>query len=167
MGATLYAPAEAGLQDPQALARAILALTGQGPGASGSFHLKLPVGFALADAAVLYTVPTGLRLSLDRVYWEVITSWSGGTNSAIGVSSSNAAYNTKGNLLGGAGGDIAAGLVSTGSPFKGTIGAKMIYSAGTTSCVVLVAADTVRFDRVVDIFTAGAGFVHIEGTLID
>lgn len=132
-----------------------------------AFHLKLPVGFALADAAVLFTVPTGKTISIVRCYWEVTTSFAGGTSSAIGVSSANAAYSTKGDILGGAAGDVAAMLVSTGSPYKGTLGPKMLMSAGTTSCVVLVAADVLRYDKVTSAFTSGAGFVHVDGFLVD
>lgn len=130
-------------------------------------HLKLPIGFGTADAATLYTIPTGKQLSIVRAYWEVTTSWTGGASSAIGVSSSNAAYNTKGNILGGAAGDVAALLVSTGGAYKGTLGPKILMSAGTTSCIVLVATDTIRFDQVTSTFTAGAGFVHIDGFLVD
>lgn len=132
-----------------------------------AFHLKLPIGFALADAAALFTVPTGKQVSIVRAYWEVTTSWAGGSSSAIGVSSANAAYNTKGDILGGSAGDVAAMLVSTGSPYKGTLGPKMLMSAGTTSCVVLVATDILRFDRVTSVFTSGAGFLHVDGFLVD
>lgn len=132
-----------------------------------SFHLKLPIAFGTADAATLFTVPTGYKISIVRCYWEVTTSFTGGASSAIGVSSANATYNTKGDILGGSAGDVAAMLVSTGSPYKGTLGPKMLMSAGTTSCVVLVAADILRFDRVTSIFTAGAGFVHVDGYLVD
>jgi hypothetical protein len=130
-------------------------------------HLKLPIAFGTADAATLFTVPSGLKLSLVRCYWEVTTTFAGGSSSAIGVSSANTAYSTKGDILGGASGDVAAMLVSTGSPYKGTLGPKILASAGTTSCVVLVAADILRFDRVTSAFTSGAGFVHVDGFLVD
>jgi hypothetical protein len=129
---------------------------------AGRFVLTFPVTFNTADAAVLYTVPAGVRVSVERAFWEPTTSWTGGTASAIGVSSSNTNYTTKGDLLGGATGDVAAGLVSTGAPFKGTIGAK----AATQGVIVLVAGDTIRFDRITSAFTAGAGNVHIPVTII-
>lgn len=112
--------------------------------------------FATADAAVLYTVPTGFRLLLDVPYHNVTTSWTGGTSSAIGCSSSNGGLSTKGDLLGGAGGDVAAGLLSTGAYAKGTVGAK-IGKPGA----VLIAAETVIFDRITSVFTAGASTIHI------
>jgi hypothetical protein len=115
--------------------------------------IKLPVDFTLADAAVLLTVPVGFRLQPTRPFWENTIAWTGGASSAIGLSSSNAAYNTKGDLLGGAGGDLTAAM---GVGFKGGVGTK-IASLGL---VVLVAGDTVRFDRVVSAYTAGAGFAH-------
>jgi hypothetical protein len=125
----------------------------------GRFTLTLTVGFANTDAQVLYTVPAGLRLSIERALWEVITPFTGGSSSAIGLSSSNASYNTKGDLLGGASGDVLAGLTAG---FKGTIGAK----AATQGVIVLVAGDTIRFDRIVSAFTAGAGFAHLPCTII-
>lgn len=130
----------------------------------GSFDLKIAIGFALADAAVLSTVPTGKRLLIEQAYWEVTTSWTGGTSSAIGISSDVAPHDTKGDILGGAGGDVAAALVSTGGATKqGTIGVS--YSAAP-KMVVLEAGSKIRFDRIVDAFTAGAGFAHLAGRLI-
>lgn len=128
----------------------------------GRFTLTLPIGFALADAAVLYTVPAGMRLALERGFWEILTSFTGGASSALGISSANANYNTKGDLLGGASGDVAAVMISTGNPFKGTIGAK----AATQGIIVLVAGDVIRLDRVTSAYTAGAGFAHFPATLI-
>lgn len=109
-----------------------------------------------ADAAVIYTVPTGFRLLLDVPFHNVTTSWTGGSSSAIGCSSSNAGLSTKGDLLGGAGGDVAAGLLSTGAYAKGTVGAK-IGKPGA----VLIAGETVIFDRITSAFTAGASTIHV------
>jgi hypothetical protein len=125
--------------------------------------LKIPISFANTDAQVLLTVPTGFRLRIQRAFWEVTVSWTGGASSAIGLSSSDAAYNTKGDLLGGASGDVAATLISSGSSiFVGTAGAK---TAGAAP-VVLVAGDTIRFDRITSAFTAGSGFAHVLGELV-
>jgi hypothetical protein len=118
--------------------------------------LVLPADFNKADAAVLYTVPVGFRLYLGIPFWEVGTSWTGGASSAIGLSSSNAGLSTKGDLLGGASGDVAAGLLSTGAFAKGTIGAKMGKPAA-----VLSAGETIKFDRITSAFTAGAGNAHV------
>jgi hypothetical protein len=131
-------------------------------------HLKLAVGFALADAAVLYTIPTlpnGIAaVELTSLFWEIGTSFAGGASSAIGVSSSNASYSTKGDLLGGATGDVAAGLLSTGLTYKGgTIGAKY----ASNGKIMLIAGDTIRFDRITSIFTAGQGYVHINCRYVD
>lgn len=142
---------------PPELARQLVALAAQ-----GAATLTFAVDFTVADAAILFTVPTGFRLSVGRAFWEPLVSFTGGASSAIGLSSSNANYNTKGDLLGGATGDVAAGLVSTGNPFKGTIGAK----AATQGLIILVAADTIRFDRITSVFTAGNGFAHVPCQLI-
>lgn len=122
--------------------------------------LKVAVGFGTADAATLFTVPTGFRLRPTRPFWEVTTPFSGGSSSAIGLSSSNAAYNTKGDLLGGAAGDLEAALTAG---MRGAIGAKV----ASLALVVLVATDTIRFDRIVSVYTAGAGFAHIPCELLE
>lgn len=121
-------------------------------------NLKLAVGFATANAAVLFTVPVGFRIRPTRPLWEVTTGWTGGASSAIGLSSSNAAFSTQGDLLGGAAGDLAATLITASpGPFVGAAGTKIAGAAP----VVLAAGDTVRFDRIVSAFTAGAGFAHL------
>ena len=113
------------------------------------------VTFATADAAVLYTAPAGFQLALGVPYQHVTTSWTGGTSSAIGSSSSASGLTTKGDLLGGAAGDVAAGLLSTGAYAKGTKGTD-IGSPGA----LLVGGDTILFDRITSVFTAGAGVNH-------
>ncbi len=128
-------------------------------------HLKLPISFATADAAVLFTVPTltngAVGLQIDSLFWEVTTSFTGGTTPSIGASSSNSNYNTKGDLLGAA---LTAALVSTGLTYKGnTLGGK--YSSNGK--IVLVAGDTIRFDRIADVFAAGAGFIHVNASYVD
>jgi len=137
--------------------------TGRWLRADSAVHLKLAIGFATADAAVLFTVPTGFRLELERLWWEITTNFTGGTSSAIGVSSATAPHETKGDLLGGAGGDVAATLAAANGNVGGTIGA----SFGSNGIVVLPAAAILRLDRIVDAFTAGAGFVHVLARLID
>lgn len=142
---------------PPALAAQLAALYAQ-----GAATLQFALDFTLADAAVLYTVPVGVRLSITRPFWEILTSWTGGTASAVGLSSSNANYNTKGDLLGGAAGDVAAVMIQTGNPFKGTAGAK----AATQGIIVLIGGDTIRFDRVTSAFTAGTGYAHVPCRLL-
>lgn len=146
-------------QNPAAFHELLLAANGgMLPGT-----LELDVAFGTADAAVLFTVPAGFRMLITKTYWEPSVAWTGGASSAIGLSSSNPGYATKGDLLGGAGGDVAAGLtVVAATPCKGTIGAKLA-SGGT---VVLIAGDTIRFDRIVSAFTAGAAKVHIHYQLV-
>lgn len=127
-------------------------------------HLKLPIAFGNADASVLFTVPTGLKLNVQKAYWEIGTSFTGGASSAIGVSSDDTDYSTKGDILGGASGDVAATLVSTGRKYKGgTIGAKF----GSNGIVTVGSGKILRYDQITSTFTAGAGFVHVDGFLID
>lgn len=125
--------------------------------------LKLPIAFGTADATALFTVPAAFNLLLLRAYWEVIASFTGGAG-AIGVSSNNAAFATKGDILGGATGDVAATLVQTGSPYKGgTLGAKF----GTNGLIALVPANIIRLDVQTAGFTAGNGFVHVAAQIIN
>jgi hypothetical protein len=119
-------------------------------------HLRLPISKDTADAQALFKLPDGVTLALERLWWEITTAFTGGTNAAIGASSDNASYNTKGNLLGGAGGDVLATLVQ-GKAIGGTVGAKF----GSNGVVVLVPGNVIRFDRIVDAFTAGAGYVNV------
>lgn len=122
----------------------------------GAVTVKTAIGHATADGAVLYTVPARHRLRLARAYWHVTTPFAGGSSSAIALDSSNAAYNTAGDLLGGASGDVEAGLTAG---FKGgTVGAKM----SSNQVVILEPGDTVRFQRVTSAFTSGAGFAVME-----
>ncbi len=123
---------------------------------TGICLLKLPVAFGTADAAVLYTVPAGHYLRVSRTWWNVQTSFTGGSSSAIGASSSNAAYNTKGDLQGGASGDLAAAV--TAGQRGGTIGAKF----GSNGVIILAPGDTIIFDRIASAFTAGAGYLMVE-----
>lgn len=124
----------------------------------GMVDLALAFTFATADAAVLFTMPVGARLWVARPYWEIATSMTGGSSSAIGLSSGQSPHNTKGDLLGGAAGDVAAGL--TAGVREGTIGADI--AAG----IILEAASTILFDRITSVFTAGAGNAHVQGLLL-
>lgn len=120
--------------------------------------LAFPIAFGTADAAVLGTLPSGVELLVVRSYWEITADFTGGTASAIGLSSSQSPHNTKGDLLGGGSGDVAAGL--TAGIKAGTIGADI--AAG----VLLVGGSTIRFDRITSAFTAGAGYAHVVAVVL-
>jgi hypothetical protein len=135
----------------------------------GAFELKMPIAFGTADAAILLTVPTGALLSFEEFFWQITADFTGGSSSAIGVSSSNkndaADFRTKGDLLGGATGDVAATLVaSSGSYARGTIGAD--WDSLAKRRTLWVPVETLRFDRITSAFTAGAGFVVATGNLL-
>ncbi len=126
----------------------------------GLWTLALPITFATADAAVLYTVPAGAVIQPVEFDWLVSTGFTGGASSAIGVSSgTKSGYTTKGDLLGGAAGDVAATLVVATTPNLGTIGAGFDTLAKRRK--VLTATDSLRFDRITSAFTAGAGNVNL------
>lgn len=127
---------------------------------AGIVTKKCPVSAQTPDGEVLFTVPDGHRLRLSRAYWHVTTDFTGGASSAIGLDSNNAAYSTPGDLLGGAGGDVAAGLTAG---FRGTAGAKV----GSAAPIILGPGDTVRFQRIASAFTAGAGFAVLEFVAVE
>ena len=129
--------------------------------------LAFAITYATADAATLYTMPTGAALKVEGLYWEVTTGFSGGSSSAIGVSTTKTSptnWSTKGDLLGGSGGDVAATLIA-GARIAGTIGTDMDTLAKVRGAL-WVAADVFRFDRITSAFTDGAGYVHVWGVLL-
>lgn len=143
----------------------LVATPGAGTGrwirADKSFTMKLPIGFATADAAVLHTVPAGFVLKLTaHPFWEITAAFTGGTDSSIGLSSSRTGYSTKGDLIAAT---LAAAL--TAGIRVGTIGDKL-DSLAEFHALVLEAAQTIRHDRIVDAFTAGAGFVCVPVTVL-
>jgi hypothetical protein len=113
-------------------------------------RIPLACSFETADAAILATAPTDFRGRVLRGDWGTpTTSFTGGSSSAIGLSSSRTGHTTKGDLHGAAGGNVAAAL-TTGGFRQGTLGATI--AAGT----FLEGGETVRFDRITSVFTAGA-----------
>lgn len=123
--------------------------------------LSFPITAAMADATVLYTMPTGAVLLVRRGYWGVTLNWTGGSSSTIGLSSGQSPHNTKGDLHGGAGGDGDATLVSAGGLFiEGTVGADV--AAG----IILKPTATILLDLITSNHTAGTGFAHIVGELL-
>ena len=134
----------------------------------GGCDLKIAITYATADAAALLTMQAGQRLAVERTAWEVTADFTGGSSSAIGLSSNKTSptnWSTKGDILGGAGGDVAATLVASGGFIPGTIGADMDTLTKTRG-LVLVSGNTINFDRITSAFTAGTGFVHIIGNLL-
>lgn len=126
-----------------------------------TFACKIPIDFSIADAAVLFTLP--IRARLVAAFWEITADWTGGSSSAIGLSSSKAPHNTKGDIHGGAAGDVAATLVASAGVVRGTQGLSI---TATPFVVVLEAADTIKFDRITSAFTAGTGYVHLEWRVV-
>lgn len=128
----------------------------------GAVDLALPIGHATADGAVLLTIPTGARFKLESAHWEVTTGFTGGSSSAIGVASSVSA--TAGDILGGSSGDVTATLGTAGIK-TGTIGTIMDTDA-ELHAQMYVAASNFTFERITSAYTAGAGYVHLVGTLL-
>ena len=123
--------------------------------------IRIAIDKDKADAAVLYKIEPGLRLLVEQIFWEITEAFTGGSSSAIGLSASRAPHTTKGDLLGGASGDVAAGL--TVGLRAGTPG---VSFSADPKLVVLEEDDEIRFDRIASAFTAGKGYVHIIGRSI-
>jgi len=143
-------------------------------------HLKLPFNFQTADAAALCTVPAGKILQILSAFWEVTTTFTTATAGAAGISSDDTNFSTKGDILGGTAGALVAFLVSTGATYKtGLVGTKFGAIAAAAAGAVGAAANSanqvvyipggkiIRYDQIAGTYTAGAGFVHITGFLID
>jgi len=154
-----FSAASAAADASSNLVKAPAAGTGRWLRADRLVNLFLPVDKTTADAAVIFTVPAGARLHPREAYHDVTTSWTGGASSAIGASSSVAGWSTKGDILGGATGDLAATLVSTNTRMVGTIGAQM--ATRTAGRLIMIAADTFRFDRITSVYTAGASNIRV------
>lgn len=131
----------------------------------GAVTLVLPFTFATADAAVLMTMPTGALFLARKAFWTIDADMTGGSSSAIGASSSKTGFTSRGDLLGGASGDVQATLTAALSPANGTIGTKL-DTVAELHTALFKAADTFRFDRITSAFTAGSGKVNIVGDLI-
>jgi hypothetical protein len=127
-----------------------------------SVYLRLPISYATADAEVLFTVPTAMTIAIQPYcMWEVTTAWTGGSSSAIGISSSLSPHDTAGDIHGGASGDVLATLVVG---YKvGTQGASF---TAAPKCVVLTAGATIKFNRITSAFTAGAGYIHLPAVVV-
>lgn len=131
----------------------------------GMVCLSLPFTFATADAAVLMTMPAGALFLVRKAFWTIDADLTGGASSAIGISSGKTGFTGKGDLLGGASGDVAASLTAALSPANGTIGTKLDTLAELHTSL-FKAGDTFRFDRITSAFTAGSGKANIVGDLI-
>lgn len=128
--------------------------------ATGEMSLvPLTVAFGTADLAVLATLPTNSQVIVGAGYWSVDVAFTGGTSSAIGLSSSNTNYNTAGDVLGGSGGDVLAALTA-GSVKMATVGTKVARG------VHLVGGNTIIFNRITSAFTAGSGRAVLPITVI-
>lgn len=138
--------------------------TGRWLRADKAFTLKLPIGFGTADGAAILTLPVGFAARLTGLpFWEVTTPFTGGAASSIGVASSVVGYQAAGDILGGAGGDVEAGLGAGVQP--GTLGPKLDTPA-EVQAFVMDAGDTLTFERITSAFTAGAGFVCVPVSLM-
>lgn len=135
----------------------VITATGMGSGAflrtDTTVDLKLPIIYTDADATVKWTTPAGFRLRPTVPFWEITAAFTTGASGKAGLSSSNASFNTSGDLLGGASLDAAASL--TLGLLGGTVGAKVGAPA-----TVLVPGDTILWNKS-STFTAGTGFAHV------
>jgi hypothetical protein len=133
--------------------------TGRWVRADKSFTLKLACSKDTTDAFALCTIPEQMVLRLTGMpYWEVTTGFTGGTNSAIGMSAS-AIATTKGDLLGGSGGQLTA-VLGTAGVKAGTIG-PLIDTLAEIQAFFLKQADYLRFDKITSTYAAGAGYIHV------
>lgn len=137
--------------------------TGRWLRAPGSVDLSMAISSGTANGATLLTLQAGMRLLPTNEYWETTIAWSGGSSSAIGLSSSKTGFSTAGDLLGGAAGDVAATLVT--GVTAGTIGVG-VNSVAKVHAAIFVSGDAILFNRITSAYTTGAGFAHIVADLV-
>lgn len=130
----------------------------------GGLMLRAPIVFGTLDAAVLLVLQAGMLFDLHEAFWQVTADFTGGSSSAIGVSSNKTNFTTKGDVLGGVGGNVAAALTAAGSPNLGTIGTG--FDTVAKRRVLWKPTENFRHDLITSQFTAGAGFVCLEGNLL-
>lgn len=127
--------------------------------ANSSFIAKLPFTYATADGTAIWTIPEGFTVRLASLpYWEIAASLTGGSSSAIGIAASLTGYDTAGDILGGASGDVAATLVA--GTAAGTIGPKL-DTLTELQAFLLEEGHTLTFERITSAFTAGSGYVCV------
>lgn len=122
-----------------------------------AFIMKCPISFETADGAAIYTVPAGFAFRIAGMpYWEITTGFTGGSSSAIGISTNITDYEAKGDILGGASGELTA-TIGTAGDKAGTLGDEMNDNVGLQA-MLFVAGSEFQFDRITSAYTAGAGF---------
>lgn len=127
--------------------------------ADKSFIAKFPIAYTTADGAALFTMPEGFAARFAaHPFWQVAVAFAGGSSSAIGISSNKTGHTTKGDILGGAAGNVEADL--TAGLKAGTIGVKL-DSLAELQALLLVEGDTLEFDRITSVFTSGSGFLRV------
>lgn len=143
--------------EASALAVAPAAGTGCWLRAESAIVAKLPIAFGMADGATIWTLPEGFAVRATGLpYWEVTTSWTGGSSSSIGVAASRTGFTAAGAVLGGAAGDVAATLVA--GIAAGTIGTGF-DSLAEIQAGLFEEGDTFTYEEITSAFTAGAGYV--------
>jgi hypothetical protein len=134
--------------------------TGMWLRADKSFVMKLPIDHTMSDGQEICEIPAGMAVKLAaEPFWEVTTGWTGGSSASIGIASSQTGYNTAGDLLGGAAGELTAVLGTTGVK-PGTIGPH-VDTLVERQALVMVSGDTITYEKIADTYGAGAGFVCI------
>lgn len=125
--------------------------------ADKAFIAKVPIAYTNTNGQAIWVIPAGFVLRLaGQPYWEIVTPFSGGSSSAIGLSTNITNLTTGGDLLGGASGDTTA--VESAGVAAGTVGGG---SATELHGLLMVAGTEIQFDRITSAYTAGAGFARI------
>ena len=134
--------------------------TGAWVRADKAFIMRIPVGYADTDGEAIETIPAGFALRLSGFpFWDITTGFTGGSSSAIGISTNITGYETGGDLLGGASGELTA-VIGTAGIKAGTLGGELDDHVGFQA-LALVAGSEIQFDRIASVYTAGAGFACI------
>jgi hypothetical protein len=137
--------------------------TGRWVRADKAFVMKIPISYANTDGEVIELIPEGFVLRMTaHPWWEITASFTGGSSSAIGVSTNISGYTTAGDIIGGATGDLAATLDAGLN--GGTIGGELDDQAGFHA-LLFVEGSEFQFDAITSAFTAGTGYVCVPVAL--
>lgn len=134
--------------------------------------LVMPFTYATGDRTAMFEVPAGVYLIPMAIWWNITTNMSGGSSSAIGVSSSKTGFTAKGSLLGGAVGDVAATLTAAASPTRGTPGSRTYVGASrlvreVVAVATAAATPSYAIEQLLYAKTIGTGAAGVKAATIN
>jgi hypothetical protein len=134
--------------------------------------LSFPITFETTNEEVLFEVPDGVVIHPLSFWWEIGTNFSGGSSSAIGVSSDKTGFTAAGSLLGGSSGNVAAELTTALSPTLGKVGSRAYPGASrlvreTVAVATAAATPSYAIEQLLYAKTVGTGAPAVKAAKIN